>query len=78
MLTADRGCRRIDQLLRQLRTYLVTAIVAESRQALARDCAESSRGRILLQDCGSEFGVKVLEIAGELGKTQGPPGDAAD
>jgi hypothetical protein len=70
MLTADRDCRRLDQLLRQLRTYLMVAVVAESRQALTRNSAKSSRGRILPQDRGGEFGAEILEIARELGKTQ--------
>ena len=70
MLGADRDRCRSDQLLRQLRPHLVAAVIAESRQALARDSAEGLRGRILMQQCGGEFGVEVLEISGELGKTQ--------
>src|SRR5215471_7449999 len=70
MLTADRDRRRIDQLLRQLRTYLVATVIAEFRQPLARDSAQSLCGRILMQDRAGEFGVEVFEIARELGKTQ--------
>src|SRR5215469_12533287 len=70
MLTADRTCRRIDQLLRQLRTDLVATVIAEFRQPLARDSAQSLCGRILMQDRAGEFGVEVFEIARELGKTQ--------
>jgi hypothetical protein len=46
----------------------VTAVVAESRQALARASAKSSRGRILPQDRAGELAVEI-QMARELGKT---------